>query len=351
MKFLILTDHRGHSDQNSLYALARTLVADPRCTLADVASRGTAANADFFTGDHAQVQGFRIESGFDFPTARPKFEQATTPLPPVEDYDVIWLRLPHPVPASFFDYLSGLSGPTVINNPAGLVEVGSKDFLLSLPEWTAPTALPRSAGALRELVARFPVVLKPLRDYGGRGIVRLNDEPDIAAFLPDHEAELVAGNYLAMKFLKNVSEGDKRILVVNGKILASSLRLPREGGWLCNVAQGGTSVAAEVTDREREMVAALAPVLREKGVIFCGIDTLVADDGRRVLSEINTLSIGGFPQAEAQTGRPVLQSAIDGVFEYLSGRPHPGPTLREGHPSPREEGDDVTECIRLKIKL
>ena len=121
-----------------------------------------------------------------------------------------------------------------------------------------------------------------------------------------------------MKFLKNVQQGDKRILVVNGQILASSLRLPAEGSWLCNIAQGGTSIPSTVTDKEIQIIKEISPKLSEKGIVFFGADTLVDDQNERVLSEINTLSIGGFPQTEIQTGMPIVQMAIDNMINYIN---------------------------------
>ncbi|HAW03161.1 MAG TPA: hypothetical protein DCW83_00665 [Saprospirales bacterium] len=109
-------------------------------------------------------------------------------------------------------------------------------------------------------------------------------------------------------------------MVVGGKILAASLRIPAKGSWLCNVAQGGTSVYAEVTLQEREIINTITPKLAQYGIFIYGLDTLVADNGDRILSEINTMSIGGFPQAEAQTGRPIIKSLIDKIFEYADER-------------------------------
>ena len=315
MKCLILTDHRGHSAQNSLYALARTLVADPRTERVDIASRGLAANADFFAGGAARVRAIRATAGLSYPADAHFAESPVRSR--VEDYDLVWLRLPHPVAPAFLDYLGGLSRPRVVNDPVGLREVGSKAFLTRLPRWTAPTLHPHSGAEIREFLTRHPLVMKPVSDYGGHGIVRITDGAALDAFLADHGPAVTAGGYVAMQFLPRVSEGDKRILVVNGEILAASLRVPKAGDWLCNVARGGTSLPAEVTDHERAMVEDLRPLLRKKGIVFCGIDTLVGNDGHRVLSEINTLSIGGFPQAEAQTGQPILQRAIDGLYASL----------------------------------
>ena len=308
LSFLVLTDHRGHSDQNSLYALVNTLRQDARCRYVDVASRGQPHNAEFFNDAGSQVQGFRVKKAFRYQPGGEQFTAGNTVLE-VAEYDVVWLRLPHPVPQSFLDGLAGRRR-LVVNDPVGIVETGDKSFLTRFPEWTPPVRLVHTAADVRDFARRHPLVLKPLRAYGGQGIVRVDDPDDLP---PDLD---LTAPYLAMKFLKNVSEGDKRILVVNGRILAASLRLPAPGQWLCNVAQGGTSVGAEVAPEEHAMIEAIAPELLRRGICFCGVDTLLNDAGKRVLSELNTLSIGGFPQAETQSGRPVVQQAIDELFNY-----------------------------------
>lgn len=311
LSFLVLTDHSGHSDQNSVYSLITTLVGDRRCAGVDIASRGNPANASFFLGGGARVQGSSVKQSLQYRTDGRQFLENTRSLDP-EDYDVVWLRLPHPVDPRFFRYLRGLGpqpNPLIVNDPDGIEHTSTKAFLLDFPELTPPTRLVSDREQIAEAAARHPIVLKPLREYGGKGIVRV-DSPDA---IPDLDLK---EPYLAMKFLKNVNQGDKRILVVNGTILAASLRLPAPGGWLCNVAQGGRSIASGVEPEERAIVKDLAPALRRHNICFAGVDTLVGDDGKRVLSEINTLSIGGFPQAEKQTARPVLQQTIDQLFSY-----------------------------------
>lgn len=144
-----------------------------------------------------------------------------------------------------------------------------------------------------------------------------NQDFDMATYLQDLKSYIETEGFLAMEFLKNVTQGDKRILVVNGQILASSLRLPTENSWLCNVAQGGRSVPAEATPEEIKIIETISPKLLEAGILIFGADTLVDNNGKRILSEINTLSIGGFPQAEKQTGKPILQQTIDGIMNYV----------------------------------
>jgi len=171
---------------------------------------------------------------------------------------------------------------------------------------------------------KYPIVLKPLKEYGGKGIVRIVDktvdigdrEIDLEIYLESVNEELTTDGFLAMKYLKNVSQGDKRILVVGGQIMASSLRLPAEGSWLCNVAQGGKSVKADVTNEEIKIVKGLTPELIKEGVLIFGADTLEDDYGKRILSEVNTLSVGGFSQAQEQSGKPIIKMTIDKIFEY-----------------------------------
>ena len=181
-----------------------------------------------------------------------------------------------------------------------------------------------SVEEILEFAKKFPIVLKPLRDYGGKGILRIGGEKlddgsteyDTTQYLTSLKPIIENEGFLAMKFLKNVDEGDKRILVVDGEVLASSLRLPAENSWLCNVAQGGRSVPTEVTQEELRIVDEVAPRLKEEGVLICGIDTLVDDDGKRVMSEVNTLSVGGFPQSQMQTGRPVIKKTIESILNH-----------------------------------
>jgi len=331
LKFLILTDHGGHSSQNSLYALVGTLATDPRTAFAFVASRSDGRNTAFFSGEPASaIFGLTVTSQFNFDPSGQQFADSADSMMFTEA-DVVWLRLPPPADRTFFARLTSFApaiAPTIINDPAGILETGNKAFLCNFPNFTAAVRRVQSTLEVQRLAGRQAIVLKPLEEYGGRGLVKIMNgvaetdgvEQPLSQWLDTASADIKAGNYLAMKYLKRVSEGDKRILVVNGKILGASLRVPAPGQWLCNVSRGGNSILAKVTPEEEVMIAAIAPVLLEKGVVIFGADTLTDDDGKRVLSELNTNSIGGFPQVEAQTGQPVLQNTINEIYRYLESR-------------------------------
>ena len=170
---------------------------------------------------------------------------------------------------------------------------------------------------------QFPIVLKPFREYGGRGIIRIDGDTvwqgnQQLSFI-DFTKE-VAGKqieYLGVKFLKNVGQGDKRIVVVDGQIMGASLRLPAKNSWLCNVAMGGSSHTAQVNEEEKVIIETLHPILSEMGIVMYGVDTLMGDDGKRVLSEINTTSIGGLPQLAKQQGKPIVKETANLLWNYV----------------------------------
>lgn len=325
---IVLTDHRAHSDQNSVYALTAALAKHPQVEQLYVASRYNAQNNGFFEHHKTTVvHAMEATPDFGFDPTGQQF-LANTTLVDLEKIDFIFLRLPRPISDAFLDYLLDALPQTVfINHPKGIQTTSSKAFLTEFEQWCPPIQLCHSAEEVEAFAQRFPIVLKPLREYGGKGIVRIEneqvhaggDEPlqPLKEYLASIEPNLTAEGYLAMQFLKNVDQGDKRILVVGGHIMGSSLRLPAKGSWLCNVAQGGYSVPAGLSPEEELMVQDIAPRLLMEGVLVFGMDTLVGDDGKRVLSEINTLSIGGFPQAEAQLGKPIVALTADAIVQHI----------------------------------
>lgn len=326
-KGVVLTDHRSHSDQNSVYALTAALVKHPQVEELYIVSRYNDQNKAFFETSTTNVQAVKATDNFQFDPSGQQFYQQTITLD-LTTVDFVFLRLPRPVSDAFLEYLQmTLPKAVFVNHPKGIIQTSNKAFLLEVSQWCPPIQLCRSAAAIRAFAQQFPIVLKPLREYGGKGIVRVENNQvytgkSASPFALEHYLETIAPSLeeegcLAMQFLKNVDQGDKRILVVGGQIMGCSLRLPAKGSWLCNVAQGGQSVATTLTPEEDQMVQNLAPQLLKKGVLIFGMDTLVNDEGQRVLSEINTLSVGGFPQAEAQSGQPILNQTAAAIVQYI----------------------------------
>ncbi|MCB0675261.1 MAG: glutathione synthetase [Saprospiraceae bacterium] len=334
LKMLVLTDHQTHSQENSLYALLRELRKNPACAQVDVASRSTPANQLFFSQQmtRAALYASPVGSHFQYhPDGRCFREKLRRVF--LREYDAIFLRLPHPIAPGFWAFLQAqYPAERIVNRPDGIERTSDKCFLLEVPHLCPPIYRCRSIDDILHFKEQFAIVLKPRFNYGGKGLVRIEGN---AAWVDNRKVPLVrflrslAGtevDYLGMKFLQNVDQGDKRVVVVNGQVLGASLRLPAKGSWLCNVAQGGHAEPTEPDADERQIAAVLTPILRQLGVVMYGFDTLMGDEGKRVLSEINTLSIGGLPTIAAQTGRPVVRQAADLIWEHvLAGRQLPSP--------------------------
>lgn len=326
-RVLVLTDHARHTRDNSLYALVSRMRLHDACDRVDVASRANPQNQRFFNNlETTLVEVISVKEDIEYDASGAQFNKNTTTVD-LLDYDIIFLRLPHPVTDSFLIHLSDIADDKVmINDPMGIIMSSSKAILLNFPDLCPPMKLCKSVSDITDFSTHQDIVLKPLRQYGGKGLIKISgqivndDERDwpLEEYMPRIQGILESQGYLAMKFLKNVTNGDKRTIVVNGDILAASNRLPPQDSWLCNVARGGTSVVAEPTEEERNIVNKINPLLSENGILIYGVDTIEDDDGMRVLSEINTLSIGGFPHAEVQTGRPIIQMTLDRIFQYAN---------------------------------
>ena len=308
MKVLIVTDLPTHNSANSLYKLANALFDHPLIETVVIASRGTVSNESFFSGKSmVHIEGHHIKRHISFFDIDELTREISSYM--LNSFDNIILRLPYPIDQDFFPALTQEFDETrIINRPSGIVLTGDKAFLLKIKAHTPPLQLCQNLEEIFEFSSQYECVLKPRFSYGGKGILRIQKESvwfgdqkrSVNEFVEEYKKN--PQSYLAMKFLKNVTKGDKRLIVVNGEIVASSLRLPKKGSWLCNVSQGGKSYISEPTNGEFAMIQKINSLLSQHGIFYYGVDTILDDDGTRKISEINTLSIGGFvaPYKESQ---------------------------------------------------
>jgi glutathione synthase len=324
LRVLVLTDHTNHSAENSVYSLLRSMRKHPRCEQIDIATRANPLN-DFFFKNFSDEKLFvhEVDENFAFSPEGKSFKHKVQ-RESVNDYDAVWLRMPPPLPKPFLIFLKHkFPNQIFINDPDGIYETGSKEFLFNFPEVCAPMKICKSKEDILEFSQQFPIVLKPFRDYGGTGIVRIDGEKvwegkneisldDFFRKLKNTKVE-----YLGVKFLKNVSKGDKRIVVVNGKMIGASLRLPPKDSWICNVTMGGSAIFAEADADELKIIDQINPTLEKLGIVMYGVDTLMGDDEKRILSEINTTSIGGIIQMEKQQGKALTKATTDQIWNFI----------------------------------
>lgn len=321
---LIVTDHTTHSSSNSIYELAVALTKYTMDVKVWVCSKGIKENHSFFNAiSGAPVYGMLINDSFSYDPIGLSFGQSSVAIRR-DDIDIIIVRMPQPLDKIFLRSLTSIVSPEkIVNNPEGTIETSSKAFLLKVGHLCPELSLCQNANDAIQLSQEMEIVLKPLYSYGGIGIIRLSKESvwdgdhkysvdEISKRLPDTLFPM-----LAMKYLPNVAQGDKRTIVVNKTILGSALRMPPKGSWICNVANGGQAVLAKTDEEELQIERELTPLLFEKGVIMYGFDTLMADNGKRVLSEINTLSIGGLGPLSELSGKPILNQTARLLWGYF----------------------------------
>jgi len=179
------------------------------------------------------------------------------------------------------------AGTLVVNDPRSLRDCNEKLFATQFPQCCPPLIVAASAARLQAFHAEHgDVIFKPLDGMGGASIFRVKaGDPNLSVIietLTDHGRQQI----MAQKFLPEIVAGDKRILLVDGEPAKYGLaRIPMSGETRGNLAAGGSGVAMPLTDRERWICAQVAPVLREKGLLFVGLD-VIGD----YLTEINVTS-------------------------------------------------------------
>ena len=166
-----------------------------------------------------------------------------------------------------------------------------------------PTLIARDLVATRAFKAEHgDIILKPLYGNGGAGVFRLDPNDRNLASLHELFTGFSREPLIAQKFLPAVSKGDKRVILVNGEPVGAINRVPAEGETRSNMHVGGRPEKIALTERDREICAAIGPLLREKGQIFVGIDVIVD-----YLTEINVTSPTGIQELERFDGINVAE--------------------------------------------
>ena len=210
------------------------------------------------------------------------------------DIDVVMMRQDPPfhlgyISAAFL--LDRLKGTTlVVNDPREVVNAPEKMFVLDYARFMPPTLVARHLDDLRDFQKRHgAVVVKPLHGNGGKAIFRLDESGTNLSALSEVFDQTWPEPHMVQPFLPEVSEGDKRIVLVDGEFAGAINRFPGEGEFRSNLAQGGSAEATTLTAREEEICAAMGPELKRRGLVFVGIDVI----GGKWLTEINVTSPTG----------------------------------------------------------
>jgi len=200
---------------------------------------------------------------------------------PLAQHDITLMRKDPPFDMNFIftTYLlerAATEGTFVSNRPASLRDVNEKLSTLAYPHLTPPTLVSSNIAHLRAFIDQYQdVIVKPLDGMGGMGIFRLTPtDPNISMVLGTATAAETVP-IMAQRYVPEIVDGDKRVLVVQGEPVPFALaRIPLAGETRGNLAAGGRGVPVALTARDREIAAAVAPMLLQKGLDFVGLDVI-----------------------------------------------------------------------------
>ncbi len=236
---------------------------------------------------------------------------------PMSNFDVVIMRKDPPVDQGFMTstWILDHADTVVINEPAGLRSLNEKLSIAAFADLTPRTYVSRDEDELREILATLGgrMIVKPVYGFGGREILLAReDDPNLGSLLEIATADGTRWT-VAQEFVPQASEGDKRILLVDGKPIGAVLRVPAKGELRNNFHAGGAPARVELDDQDRKICSAVGPMLRESGQFFVGLDVI---GGK--LTEINVTSPTGMQEInrleqrnEASTTQALFWDALE----------------------------------------
>lgn len=236
------------------------------------------------------------------------------------DLDAILMRKDPPfdmefVYTTYLLELAELAGCMIVNKPNALRDCNEKMYTQWFPEVIPSSLITRNSQQIRHFLAeQHDIIIKPLDGMGGASIFRLKkDDPNIGVVLETMTAHETVFT-LCQTFIPEISEGDKRILVINGEPVEFCLaRIPSQGETRGNLAAGGTGVSKPLSKRDREICAIVGPELKKRGILFAGLD-VIGD----YLTEINVTSPTCIRELNEQNDLNIAATLIEAIEEKLA---------------------------------
>jgi glutathione synthase len=243
----------------------------------------------------------------------PWYRLAAAKETPLAEFDAVLMRKDPPFDAEYVAStwlleLAQKEGARVFNDPRAVRDHSEKLAIARFAQFAAPTLVTRLAGQLQEFIdAQRDVILKPLDGMGGASVFRVAATDPNRNVIIETLARDGAKSVMAQRFIPEIRDGDKRILLIAGKPVPHSLaRIPKPGETRGNLAAGGTGVAKPLSTRDLEIAEALGPQLAARGLLLVGLD-VIGD----WLTEINVTSPTCFREITDQTGFNVAGMFLD----------------------------------------
>ena len=238
----------------------------------------------------------------------------------LSDFDVTLMRKDPPfdmeyVYSTYLLELAEQQGARIFNRPAAIRDFNEKLSTAKFPAFMPPTLVTRQAGLIREFIERHgDIILKPLDAMGGSSVFRVQRHDPNLNVIIETMTQLESRTVMAQRYIPEIAQGDKRILLIDGEPVPYALaRIPQAGETRGNLAAGGKGVAQPLSERDQEIAAALGPKLRAAGLFLVGLD-VIGD----YLTEINVTSPTGMQEIAGQTGFDVAGMFVDALERVCS---------------------------------
>jgi glutathione synthase len=255
----------------------------------------------------------------DLARAKPHYRLGEVSTGALEDFDSVWMRKDPPFDIKFFfaTHVLSLIDETrcfLLNNPKGLREANEKLYALRFPEQIPQTLVASDIDTLKAFMEELggEMIIKPLDGCGGSGVFYLRDQDRNTNAILEAATDNGRRLIMAQRYLPEIRQGDKRIIVLNGEPLGAVLRVPLETETRGNIHVGGQCVKTDVTERDQEICAALAPLLRADGLYFVGLDVI-----GNYLTEVNVTSPTGIQEVNALNGVRLESQVVDFVEQQV----------------------------------
>jgi glutathione synthase len=255
---------------------------------------------------HVEPLAVRDEAGDHFTLGEPRRVE-------LSEFDVVLLRQDPPFDLAYVTtthLLERIHPKTlVVNDPAHVRNAPEKVFVTEFSDLMPPTLVTRDLGEIKAFrIEHGDIVMKPLYGKGGEAVFRLAREDLNFGSLYDLFASTFREQWVVQKFLPNIKHGDKRIILVDGEYAGAVNRIPAADDLRSNMVRGGAPAATELTKREAEICKRIGPALRDRGLLFVGIDVI---DG--YLTEINVTSPTGIRSIKSLGGADIAALIWDKI--------------------------------------
>lgn len=241
---------------------------------------------------------------------------------PLANLDVILMRKDPPfdmeyIYATYILERAELAGVLVVNRPSALRDINEKAFTAWFPQCSPTTLITRSHAELRAFrEAEGSIVVKPLDGMGGKSIFVINPGDNNANVIYETLTRDGTGFAMAQSYIPEITEGDKRIILVNGAAPDYALaRVPGKDDNRGNLVMGASGELRELTARDRWICAEVGPELRRRGVLFAGLDVI-----GQYLTEVNVTSPTGIREIHKLSGVNLAAALLDQIEFELNAR-------------------------------